>query len=94
VRAEWWECRTANAAMGAPAESGVEFRVIVHKDGTLERWQQPELADWEVPRRDPNEPRPNAPEVVLQRRAVVQRWGERKRDRQAATDRRLSDDMN
>jgi hypothetical protein len=82
---EWWECRSANAAMWALADSGVEFREIVHKDGTIERWQRPHLADWEVPRRDPDEPRPNAPEVLAQRRAAVQRWRERKRERAVAS---------
>jgi hypothetical protein len=78
---EWWECRSAKAAMWALAESGVQFREIVNDDGTIERWQRPELADWEVPRRDLAESRPNAPEVLAQRRAAVQRWRERKRTR-------------
>jgi hypothetical protein len=30
--------------------------------GTIERWQQPKLPAWEVPRRDPPERRPCAPE--------------------------------
>jgi hypothetical protein len=63
--------------MWALAESGVKFREIVNDGGTIERWQQPELADREVPHCDPNEPRPNAPEVVAPRRAAVQRWRER-----------------
>jgi hypothetical protein len=29
---------------------------------TLEYWQQPKLPAWEVPKRDPNERRPRAPE--------------------------------
>ena len=35
-----------------------------HRDdaGTLECWQQPELPAWEVPKRDPHERRPRAPE--------------------------------
>jgi hypothetical protein len=42
--AEWWEWRSANAAMWALVESGVEFHEIVSADGKVERWQQPELA--------------------------------------------------
>jgi hypothetical protein len=72
--AEWWECRSAHAAMWALRKSGVKFREIVHKDGTTERWRQPRLAPWEVPRRDRSEPRPQASEVSAQRRAARQRW--------------------
>jgi hypothetical protein len=32
------------------------------RGGTPECWQQPELAAWEVPKRDPHERRPRAPE--------------------------------
>ena len=39
--AQWWVCRSANAAMWALAQSGVPFRTIVHDDSALERWQQP-----------------------------------------------------
>ena len=46
--------------MWALAKSGV--RAIVHEDGTIERWQQPELPAWEVPKRDPHERRPRAPD--------------------------------
>jgi hypothetical protein len=81
---EWWECRTANAAMWALAASGVKFREIVHEDGTVERWQQPELADWELPRRDPVESRPSAPEVLARGRAAQQRWRDRERARHEA----------
>jgi hypothetical protein len=81
---EWWESCSANGVMWALAASGVGFRDIADDDGTIERWQQPELADWEVPRRDPAEPRPNAPEVLAQRRAAVQRWRARQREREAA----------
>ena len=48
--------------MWALRKSGVKFRTIVHEDGTIERWQQPELPAWEVPKRDPHERRPRAPE--------------------------------
>ena len=47
-------------------------QVIVNQDGTTERWRQPRLAPWEVPRRDPAEPRPKAPDVAARRRAVRQ----------------------
>ena len=43
-------------------ESGVPFRTIVHEDGTIERWQQPKLLAWEVPKRNPHERRPRAPD--------------------------------
>jgi hypothetical protein len=58
--AAWWVCRSANAVMWAVAHD-VPFRTIVHEDGTIERWQQPELPAWEVPKRDPHERRPRAP---------------------------------
>jgi hypothetical protein len=54
---------------------------IVNEDGTVERWKQPRLADWEVPRRDPSEPRPQHPEVAARRRAARQRWRVRQRAR-------------
>jgi hypothetical protein len=57
----WWVCRSANTAMWALAQSGVRFREIVHEDGTIERWQQPELPAREVPKRTPRERRPRAP---------------------------------
>lgn len=77
--AEWWMCRTANAAMWALKKSGVRFRTLVRVDGVIERFRQPKLAPWEAPRRDPAERRPNAPEVVAQRRAAQARWRERQR---------------
>jgi hypothetical protein len=58
----WWVCKSANAAMWALAQSGVTFRTIVHEDGTIERWQQLDLPAWEVPKHDPHERRPRAPE--------------------------------
>ena len=76
--AEWWVCRTASAAMWALKRSGVRFRELVHADGSTERWRQPRLARWEVPRRDPAERRPNAPEVVAARREVTRRWRDRR----------------
>jgi hypothetical protein len=68
---EWWECRSANAAMWALAESGVKFGVITHADGSRERWREPKLAPWEVPRRDPRESRPRSPEVRAARRFMA-----------------------
>jgi hypothetical protein len=59
---EWWECRSAHAAMWALRKSGVKFRTIVHEDGKIECWQQPKLPAWEVLKRNPHERRPRAPE--------------------------------
>ena len=44
--AQWWVCRSANAAMWALYESGVPFSTVVHDDGSTERWQQPKLPAW------------------------------------------------
>jgi hypothetical protein len=55
-------CRSANAAMWALAVPGVRFRTLNNDDGTIECWQQPKLPAWEVPKRDPHERRPPAPE--------------------------------
>ena len=60
--AQWWVCRSANAAMCTLYESGAPFRMIVHEGGTIECWQPPELPAWEVPKRDPHERRPRAPD--------------------------------
>jgi len=60
ARAQWWVCRSANAAMWALGKSGVRLRMIIEEDGREKRWKQPRLAAWEVPRRDLSEPRPNA----------------------------------
>jgi hypothetical protein len=59
--AQWWVCRSANAAMWALAQSGVPFRTIVHEDGSVEGWQPPKLPPWEVPKRNPQERQPRAP---------------------------------
>jgi hypothetical protein len=40
----------------------VRFRTLVCEDGTIERWQQPKLPAWEVPKRNPHERRPRAPD--------------------------------
>ena len=60
--AQWWVCRSANAAMWALARSGVRFRTLTNDDGSRERWQPPRLPAWEVPKRTPHERRPRAPE--------------------------------
>jgi hypothetical protein len=78
--ADWWECRSANAAMAALAASGVQFRMTTRGAGETECWQQPELAPWEVPRRDPTEPQPSAPELKAQLRERQQRWRDRHKD--------------
>jgi VRR-NUC domain len=77
--AEWWVCRTASAAMWALERSGVRFRELVHPDGRTQRWRQPRLARWEVPRRDPSERRPQHPAVLAERRAAAQQLRERQR---------------
>jgi hypothetical protein len=63
---------------------GVRFRTIVHEDGTIERWRSPRLPAWEVPRRDPAERRPLAPDVAARRRDEQRAWRERQRARKAA----------
>jgi hypothetical protein len=60
--AQWWVCRSANAAMWALVQSGVRFRAITNSDGIIECWHQPELEPWEVPKRNPHERRPRAPD--------------------------------
>jgi len=60
--AQWWVARSARAAMWALRKSGVTFRTASNDDGTLECWQQPKLSAWEVPKRNPHERRPRAPE--------------------------------
>jgi hypothetical protein len=89
--ADWVESRSANAVMQAVREAGVPFNMITHSDGTIECWRQPELAPWEVPRRDPAERRPSAPEVAEERRASQRRWRERQqRARETSNDAPLS----
>jgi hypothetical protein len=51
----------------------------VDEDGSVERWKKPRLADWEVPRRDPSEPRPQHPVMLAQRRKVQRQWRARRR---------------
>jgi hypothetical protein len=75
--AEWWEARSATAAMVALAESGVKFREIVREDGSVEVWATPELEGWAVPRRDPSELRPRHPAVLARDREPQRRRRER-----------------
>jgi len=77
--ADWWVCKSAHAAMWALVQSGVKFRDIARSDGSVERWRQPELEPWEVPRRDPAERRPQHPAVAAQRREAARRRRERQR---------------
>jgi hypothetical protein len=87
---QWWVCKSAHAAMWALKESGVRFRTFVRSDGSIERWRQPKLAAWEVPRRDPTERRPQHPAVAAQRREAARRRRERQcahKAAQAATER-------
>ena len=60
--AQWAVCRSSKSVMCLLFEVGVPFRTIVREDGTLECWQQPKLPAWEVPKRNPHERRPRAPE--------------------------------
>jgi hypothetical protein len=55
-------CAARQTRRCARYESGVRFCMIVHEGGTIECWQQPELPAWEVPKRDPHERRPRAPD--------------------------------
>ena len=50
------------AAMWALARSGVCFRTLTNNDGSPERWKPPRLPAWEVPKRNPHERRPRAPD--------------------------------
>ena len=70
---QWWECKSAHAAMWALKESGVKFRTFGRSDGTVERWRQPKPEAWEVPRRDPSERRPMHPRVREARRDAARR---------------------
>jgi hypothetical protein len=81
---QWWVCKSAHAAMWALAKSGVKFRVIVRSDGSVQRWRQPALEPWEVPRRDPSERRPMHPRVAAERREALRRRRERQRALKAA----------
>jgi hypothetical protein len=86
--AQWWVCRSANAAMWALAQSGVPFRTIVHEDGTIERWRQTKLPAWEVPKRNPHERRPRAPDWAPEAGQRLPRWRQRVPTPPAMTSRR------
>jgi hypothetical protein len=74
--AQWWECRSANAAMWALCKSGVPFdRPRGRHEGDLAAAQACAV---EAPRCDPSEPRPGAG------RAARQRSLDRKREKEAA----------
>jgi uncharacterized protein YijF (DUF1287 family) len=57
---------SSNAVMRAVRKSAVPFRTVVHEDVTIERWRQPKLPTWELPKRNPHERRPRAPEWEAQ----------------------------
>jgi hypothetical protein len=76
---QWWECRSANAAMWALAESGVKFREIEREGDAVERWERPQLEPWEIPRQSPRERRPRHPALLARDREAKRRWRERKR---------------
>jgi hypothetical protein len=57
--------------------------MIAHSNGGIGCWRQPELAPWEVPRRDPAEPRPT-PELKARLRERQRLWRERQRARKGA----------
>ncbi|HEY4808721.1 MAG TPA: VRR-NUC domain-containing protein [Roseiarcus sp.] len=84
---EWWMCKSARAAMWALKESGVKFRAFVREDGSIERWRQPALEPWEVPRRDPSERRAMHPGLAAKRRDEARRRRERRARGLAATER-------
>jgi hypothetical protein len=48
--------------MWALYKSGFPFCTIVHDEGAIDRWRQPKLTTWEVPKRNPHERRPRAPD--------------------------------
>jgi hypothetical protein len=61
------------SAMAALHRSGVKFREIVLKDGTVKRCRRPRLEPWEEPRQDPSELRPMHPRVLAERREARRR---------------------
>jgi len=89
---EWWECRSASAAMWALAQSGVRFREWPGVSGADGRWCQPPLQPWEVPRRDPAEKRPLRWDVQEERRIARRRWREAAKARRAAPEADLERD--
>jgi hypothetical protein len=69
--------------MAALVESGVTFREI-EREGAVERWEQPDLEPWEVPRQSPRERRPRHPALLERDREVQRRRRERLRALKAA----------
>ena len=69
--------RLADAAMVALHRSGVPFREVGGRDGAVERWKEPELANWA-------RAATVAPDVSEQRRDARRRWLERRRAYDAA----------
>jgi hypothetical protein len=83
----WWLCKSANSAMWALAESGVKFRENEREGGAVERWEQPELEAWEIPRRSPRERRAMHPALLARDRAYRERRRAREFPAQTATER-------
>jgi hypothetical protein len=81
----WWLCKSANSAMWALAESGVRFREVAHNDGSVERWEQPDLEPWEIPRRSPHERRAMHPASLARDRTYRERRRARVLAAQAAS---------
>jgi hypothetical protein len=80
--ADWWLARSANGAMIALAKSGVVFLTTTHADGTIERWEAPELPAWEEPVQSPFQPHPSHPELTARRREAKRRQRATTRERQ------------
>ena len=66
----WWQCVNAESAMWALKKSGLKFRTLTNPDGSIERWQQPALEAWEIPKTDPRERRPRPPHYWTPKVAV------------------------
>lgn len=79
--ADWWLARSANAAMVALSRSGVEFRQIEQPDGTIERWQPPELGAWEEPTQNPSRRHRSHPDLTAKRREAKRRQRAAARER-------------
>jgi hypothetical protein len=78
-RCSWHRARSGptfgRAGKTALASMRVRSNWIVYEDGTIERWQQPELPAWEVPKRNPHERRPRAPLQFTPRSLAKVRYG-------------------
>src|SRR5262245_5044510 len=85
VHVRFWERAEVKFLRATRQPMSVQCPNCPKADGVRHlHWRQPRLAPWEVPRRDPAEPRPNALDVTAQRWAARQRWRERQRARNAA----------